>query len=237
MLPSEYKDCDDIANIAEGKEVLMQSFKEAQDGFLATFNELKTSKDYSSPIEKHKILNLMFGLIQNINNISLQQHYIQTMADLMNSPFEVMYEQYKKFTKDEGRFTIPKPKKETGYQIDRGLLSASLFYENFIDQFIEDQELRAPLKDLVQNIIEIMPESPFAKVQGTTDESLKTNIAEMQLRREKELSDGQDEKKRYQTIKSTVSQIIHNDIQQLLKSKSISDDQKKEILKLKSAVE
>lgn len=131
----------------------------------------------------------MFGLIQNINNVSLQQHYVQTMADLMNSPFEVMYQQYKKFSTDEGRYSAPRKKVEAKYQMDRTLLSAALFYENFIDQFIEDRELWTPIKDLVQLIVQYMPESTFAQIQHTTDEDMKISIAEMQLRRDKELNE------------------------------------------------
>lgn len=236
-LPAEYKDCDDIANTTNGKEILQKSIQEAQDGFLATFQRLKETKDFSSAIDKHKILNLMFGLIQNINNVSLQQHYIQTMADLMGNPFEIMYEQYKKFTRDEGRFSIPREKKEETYQIDRKMLSLALFYDNFIDQCIEDQELRAPVKNLVQIISKTLPQSVFAKLQTEIDEETKHTIDEMQIRREKELNDGADEKKKYQTIKGTLTHILHSDIQQILKDKKISDEIKKEVLLLKKGID
>lgn len=79
-----------------------------------------------------------------------------------------------------------------------------------------------------------MPESIFAQAQTTTDETIKTNIAEMQLRREKELSEGHDEKKRLQIITQTVSKIIQDDLQHIMKNKSISDDEKKQLLSLKN---
>ncbi|MEI8091689.1 MAG: toprim domain-containing protein [bacterium] len=236
-LPQEMKDADDVANRSDGKEILNQCFKDAQDGFVTTFNELKTRKDFSSPIDKHKIFNMMFGLIQSMNNVSLQQHYVQTMADIANTPYEVMYQQYKKFGKDEGRYTIPKSKAEPTYQIDRSILSAALFCDNFIDQFIEDQELRAPLRQLVEKLIILLPESPFARARTSEDESIKTTIAEMQLRREKELNDGHDEKKRFQIIKQTINNIIHDDIKIIFKNKTVSDEDKKEILKLKQLSE
>jgi DNA primase len=235
-LPLEYKDTDDLANISEGKEIINTSFKQAQDGFVATFHELKATNDLSSPIEKQKILNILFGLIQSMNNISMQQHYVQVMSDLIGSPFEITYEQYKKFSRDEGRFTQPRKKTETAYQIDRSLLSAALFYENFIDQFIENQQMRNPLKQLVEKISLLLPESAFGKIKNIDDETGKIAIAEMQLRWEKELNDA-DEKKRYHTIKQTIENILHTYIQQLFKSKTISDNDKKELLKLKQAVE
>ena len=232
-LPVPYKDCDDVANVGNGKEILQQSMQEAQDGFVATFERLKETKDFSSPVDKNKILNLMFGLIQNINNVSLQQHYVQTMADLMHSQFEVTYQQYRKFSTDEGRYSAPRKKVEDKYQIDRSMLAAALFYDNFIDQFIENWELRTPIKDLVQLIIQYMPESTFAQVQNSTDEDIKISIAEMQLRRDKELNECSDEKRRYQIVKSALSQILQTNLQLLLKNKSLSSEQKSQLLSLK----
>lgn len=236
-LPAPYKDCDDVANVENGRDILQQSMQEAKDWFVATFERLKQTKDFSSPIDKHKILNLMFGLIQNINNVSLQQHYVQTMADLMHSQFEVTYQQYRKFSTDEGRYSAPRKKVEASYQIDRSMLAAALFYDNFIDQFIENRDLWTPIKDLVQLIVQYMPESTFAQIQNTTDEETKTSIAEMQLRRDKELGEWADEKKRYQTVKSALSQILQTNLQLLLKNKSLSGEQKSQLLALRKGIE
>jgi len=100
-LPQDYKDTDDLSNVSDGKEILASCFKEAQDGFVATFHELRDTNDMASPIEKQKVLNTLFGLIQVMNNVSMQQHYIQVMSDLIGSQFEVTYEQYRKFSKDQ----------------------------------------------------------------------------------------------------------------------------------------
>ena len=59
----------------------------------------------------------------------------------------------------------------------------------------------------------------------------------MQLWRDKELNIGCDEKKRYQTILQTIRQIIHTDIQMISKNRSISGEDKQEILQLKKQVE
>ncbi len=236
-LPQDYKDTDDLSNVSDGKEILASCFKEAQDGFVATFHELRDTNDMASPIEKQKVLNTLFGLIQVMNNVSMQQHYIQVMSDLIGSQFEVTYEQYRKFSKDQWRFLIPKRKAETTYQIDRSLLSASLFYENFIDQFIEDQELRSPLKELVEKIATLLPESSFGEIKHGGDDASKEEIESMQLRWDKELSECKDEKKRYLTIKQTIGNIIHTDIQKLFKDRAISDSDKKQILTLKKAIE
>ncbi|MEI7562653.1 MAG: hypothetical protein WCJ39_02845 [bacterium] len=59
----------------------------------------------------------------------------------------------------------------------------------------------------------------------------------MQLWRDKELNDGRDEKKRYQTILQTIRQIIHTEIQTISKNRSISGEDKQEILSLKKKME
>ena len=116
-------------------------------------------------------------------------------------------------------------------------MSASLFYENFIDQFIEDQELRSPLKELVEKIATLLPESSFGEIKHGGDDASKEEIESMQLRWDKELSECKDEKKRYLTIKQTIGNIIHTDIQKLFKDRAISDSDKKQILTLKKAIE
>ncbi|HCB51598.1 TPA: hypothetical protein DEP21_03415 [Patescibacteria group bacterium] len=102
-LPKETKDADDLANIEGGKDIFEECFKHAQDGFVATFEQLKANHDLSSPIDKQKVLNTLFSLIQNINNVSIQQHYIQTVSDLIHSPFEITRSQYNKYTKTDGK--------------------------------------------------------------------------------------------------------------------------------------
>lgn len=236
-LPAQYKDCDDLTHLPEGKQILQQSIQSAEDWFVASFDHLKQSKDFSSPVDRYRILNILFGLIQGINNISLQQHYVQTMADILHSPFEVIYQQYKKFSKEEGKYSAPRKKEEPTYHIDRIVLSAALFCDDFIDQFIEDQALWMPIKNLIKQIIEHMPESPLAQVQAATDEDNKTKIAEMQLWWEKELNECPDEKKRYQTVKAAISQTLQTHLQLLLKEKSLSNEQKNRLLKLKKDVE
>jgi hypothetical protein len=62
-------------------------------------------------------------------------------------------------------------------------------------------------------------------------------VESMQLWRDKELNDGRDEKKRYQTILQTIRQIIHTDIQMISKNRSISGEDKQEILSLKKKTE
>ena len=237
-IPKEYKDMDELANIPQGKEILQQSFSAAQDGFVSTFQTLKASKDFSSPIEKQQILNTLFGLIQNINNVSLQQHYIQALADITHSPYEYLDRQYRNYCKNEGKFTRPREKKEVSYQIDRVIMATALFYENFIEQYVQDPQLWEALRSLVSKIAQLLPESPFGQaLNPQVDDEQKKEIESMQLRWDKELNDGKDEKRKYATILQTIRQVIHLAIQTISKNRNISGEDKQSILQLTRKME
>lgn len=237
QLPEGFKDADDLANTEDGKIRFEECFKHAQDGFMSTFAQLKAHKDFTSPVGKQQIFNILFGLIQSINNVSVQQHYIQTLGDMTHSPYELIYEQYRKYTKDEWRFLVPRVKQEASYQIDRSLIATALLYEGFLQQYISDVEMRKPFVTLIEKIAKLLPEWPFGKALTVQTPEEIEEVESMQLWRDKELNDGRDEKKRYQTILQTIRQIIHTDIQMISKNRAISGEDKQEILSLKKKTE
>ena len=72
--------------------------------------------------------------------------------------------------------------------------------------------------------------------QETLDQDQKESLYEMQLRREKELED-KDEERRYSAIKKIILPTLQLHIQKVLKDKSIDQDKKQELLKLKKKSE
>ena len=235
-LPEAYKDTDELTHIPEGKDILHQAYQAAGDGFVVSFERLKVQFDITTPVGKQKILHAVFGLIQHMNNLSLQQHYIQTISDYLRTPFEVVYEQYKKYSLEEGKFLVPRKKAEVGYQVDRIALAGSLFYERFLDTYQETQELWEPLHALVSHIARLYPESIFAQFVQVDDIERIQEIQELQLRWDQELWD-KDEKKRYQLVMQTIGTVINTYIQHMLKQKTISAEDKNEVLKLKKQIE
>jgi len=119
-----------------------------------------------------------------------------------------MRAQYVQFAKNEGKFILQQKtrKEEKKYEIDRELLVAALFYQEFIKQFIENQDKRSLLIELIKQITTFLPESLITQV--IHDESRHEALLELQLRRDKELNDGKEEDKRYQTIKQIILPII-----------------------------
>lgn len=231
ILPSKYKDADDIANEQSGKEIFVKILEEAQDWFSAVFSYLKTQNDINSPIDKQKILNILFGLIQKINNISIQQHYIQVMSDKLDSPFEFTRSQYKQFTQNEWKIHIRKNiQKPEFYQPSRELLFAALFYNDFFLQHQETPSLWSTLLALKEFFL-TLDDNPLTPFLTSKDQETLDSLNQHQLRWEKEF-DLKTEEKKMQLIKQTLGQTIKYVLQQTLKNPNLSHEQKKEILKL-----
>lgn len=231
-LPQWYKDIDELANTPDGKEKFDEQRKKSQDGFSVVFQNLKEKFDLTSPIDKQKILNILFGLILNISNMPMQDHYIQVLGEKLGIGYEVMRAQYVHFAKNDGKFILQQKtkKNEKKYEIDRELLVAALFYQDFIKQFIENQDKRTWLFELITQITATLPETVMT--QAANDESNHEALLELQLRRDKELNDGKEEDKRYQVIKQIILPIIQWYVQRITKDTNISSDTKQEILNL-----
>jgi len=231
ILPKQYKDADDLANDTSGKENFEQILKSTQDWFSAVFSYLKTQYDINSPIDKQKILNSLFGLIQKINNISLQQHYIQFLSDSTNSPFEFTRSQYKQFAQNENKIHFKqKLQKTTIYQPSREILFAALFYNDFFEKYQESPDLWSTLIALKEFFIKL-ENNPLTSLLETKDQEIMNSLNEQQLRWEKEF-DLKNEDKKIQLIKQTIWQPIKSFVQQYLKDPKISHEDKQQLLKL-----
>ncbi len=229
-LPEGFKDVDELANTADGKEKFDEQRKNSQDGFLVIFQNLKNKFDLTSPIDKQKILNILFGLILNISNIPMQDHYIQLLWEKLGIGYEIMRVQYVQFAKNEGKFIIQqrKNKTEKKYEIDRELLISALFYQDFIKQFIDTPDKRTRLFELFTSIMTTLPTNEIQQKQ--LDINNHKALLELQLRRDKELTEHKDEDKRYQSIKQIIFPIIQWYVQRITKDNKISHEQKQEIL-------
>jgi len=162
----------------------------------------------------------------------MQDHYIQALGEKLGIGYEVMRAQYVQFAKNEGKFILQQTarKTEKKYEIDRELLVAALFYQEFIKQFIESQDKRVQLIELIIQITTALPDTIIT--QAANDEGSHESLLELQLRWDKELNDGKEEDKRYQTIKQIILPIIQGYVQRITKDSNISSDTKQEILNL-----
>lgn len=220
----------------DGKEKFDEQRQKSQDGFSVVFHNLKKKFDLTSPIDKQKILNILFGLILNISNMPMQDHYIQVLGEKLGIGYEVMRAQYVQFAKNEGKFILQQTTKKTEkkYEIDRELLVTALFYQEFIKQFIESQDKWAQLIELITQITTTLPETTIT--QAINDPNQHEALLELQLRRDKELNNGKEEEKRYQIIKQILLPIIQGYVQRITKDSQISSDTKQGILNLTKSI-
>lgn len=230
ILPKPYKDADDLANDPSGKEHFTQILESAEDGFSAVFSYIKTQYDITSPIDKQKILNILFGLVQKINNISLQQHYIQLISDTLHSPFEFTRSQYKQFSQNEGKVHSRQKQTTKLYQPSRELLFAALFYNDFFEQHQETPSLWSTFLAL-KSFFLTLENNPLTPLLDTKDQEIIESLNQHQLRWEKEF-DIKTEEKKIQLIKQTLGQTIKYMIQQNLKNPHLSHEQKQQLLTL-----
>lgn len=229
-IPKPAKDADDLANIENGKELFHKQFQSAQDWFWAVFENLLNTHTISSPIDKQKILNIMFGLITNINSIPMQDHYLHILGEKLYLAYEILLHQYKQYVKNDGKFiTRQMEKKSTSstYQPDREELISILFHDNFINSYVKTPTLRASLLELITKL------SPFIKSPSGLAWS---EMLSLQLRWEKELED-KDEEKQLNIMKQMIGKTLQSHIQQILKDKNISHEDKQSLLKLKKTLE
>ena len=231
-LPEGIKDIDELANREDGKQKFDTQREKSQDGFAVVFAYLKKKFDLSSPIDKQKVVNTMFGLILNITNIAMQEHYLQVLGEKLGIRSEILSAQYIQYAKKEGKFILQQRNrvKESWYQIDREILVAALFYQEFIKQFIENQDHWTTLIELITHIQEALPTEGIA--QHITNPDNQTALSEFQLRRDKELSTLKEEDKRYLHIKQIILPTIQGYIQRITKEGNISSDTKQTILNL-----
>lgn len=182
-----------------------QVFADAQDAFAATIAHLRNSFDLNSPVDKQKVLNILFGLIQSINNISLQQHYLQVIADLLHSPYEFIYNQYRKYAQNDGKLNAryKQATPSTHYQANRDMLFASLFFHDFLVEHQTTPTLWDPLFQLKDLFIEHLPQSAFAQLLNDPSTDMAEQLNETQLRWEKEFENN-DETRKYLITKQTL---------------------------------
>ena len=232
-LPDEFKDIDDLANIPDGKKKFDTQREKSQDGFLVVFENLKKKFDITSPIDKQKILNTLFELIMQIDNINIQKHYLQLLGEKIGIRENIMEAQYVQFSKKEGKFVLQQQarNKEKKYQIEQNkeTIVSALFYQDYIKQHIENKEIRNNLLLLIKNINTTITEKNIMNPKN--EDENKEILLEFQLRRDKEIGEKEEEKK-YHSVKQIILPTLQWYIKKITKDKNISSDQKQEILNL-----
>jgi len=237
VLPNQHKDIDELANETNAQKTIDKAIQDAQDWFSYIFTKIKEQEDRTSPIGKQKVLNTMFELIVHIDSMNIQMHYLQVLAESLWMSYEILYPQYKKFAKSDGKLHIQKMQEKQQnthkHSIQWETMIAALLHDYFLDNYDKTVELRKPLKQLLEQIAVAMPDSIIWQAHKWTVSDEQTNLLhETQLRRAKELDTLIDEQKIYRQICKTILTTVQKHKQQMLKWPQLDHEQKKNIQQL-----
>ena len=246
-LPQGVKDVDELANQQEGKEIFTKMLEDASDGFLVIFERVRAGKDMSSSSDKQDLINGMFELILSIENLTMQEHYKEVLADKLWFPVVTITHQFTNYKNKQGKFFIRQKQnqeeKKTSYSIDREQLFDVLFFEEFIKNLIDNEEFIQNFLKFWKIIAEAVPESLLSRaINHQLTEWEKEQIRELQLWWENELLKYSETEIKIAIIKKIMrgawngagnSTKFQEYSQQAMKSKMITDAQKKELSQLK----
>ena len=236
VLPDGYKDTDDIANDPNWKEIFDWCIKNAKDAFLQIYDLLRQKYDMTSPIDKQRLFNEMFGLIACVDNYTIQEHYKQLLAEKVWLPYEVLAVQFKKYLKTDWKFELAKKEREEqklSWQPDREMIFASLFRDDLFQKYISDPSLYANLFDFAKNIAENLEWDLLNKVffkKDSFDNQEKLQLDELQLRWEKELTALSGDDKRMHLIKKFALEHLQTKLKLVLKQLWVSTEIKQKLL-------
>jgi len=76
------------------------------DGFTFVVEQLQGQYDMSFPVDKKKVVNELFLLIAYMNNVTLQQHYMDVLAEKIHMTPEVLMSQFKQFRRKQHKVLL-----------------------------------------------------------------------------------------------------------------------------------
>lgn len=227
------KDIDDLANAWGTSDQLMST---AMDWLSYILMQLKKRYDITNPVDKKKILSIVFEVIRSINDVSILQHYIDIIAQWLSMSSHVILEQYKIRYK-QNRFGGPtkdtnKRNEPIRESIDTWALIQALAHNHQWKLYIHHPWLEE-LFWLYNEVQTLMNDS---SQESLTDQWWEKNDHDSALLwREKEF-DELDDIKRNQLVKSMMIKLLTNQVKHLLKVHHISPEIKKKLTEQRSTI-
>jgi len=241
QIPEGYKDIDEyLTNSWE--QVTMDTIRSMSTDWLPyILQELVKKFDPSNPVERKKIQVVMFDLLNSIEDYSILMMYLEQMAQAFNTTQEVLLKQYKTFLWSKKRrapYQAKKEEEETpGYDQEEMRIGA-LLYNWFMDT---SPMMKHPTAEILKEDVGILKQlsefslesviSQMLMLQPVPD-TVKEHLLEMQLRREKQRGE-ESLDKQVMTTHRLVKSYLHKAVRQLLKSSSLSTEQKQALMRIR----
>lgn len=239
-LPHGVKDVDELANTPEGNSVFEMCLKNAQDGFLSVYIQLREHMDLTSPIDKQKLITTLFELILSVNSLTIQEHYKQLLAEKLGFAFEILDAQFKRFKVGDGKVLLMQQQRQQeqevkqNYQLERDLLFIALFFQERIFQYLSKTEKVVQLFAFVQLLAQSDPECLLAKaLQNKLDPQQIEQLDTLSLWWDKHLEELGDEERRYAAVLQVILPYLQRQLQVVLKLSSLSPDLKAQLLEMR----
>ena len=191
-LPNEYKDVDDLANVDDAKKLMMEYKEKSQDALQYIIDNKSKLLNNHSPIEKQRYIGEMFSIILNIDSYSVQNYYLNILSEKLSIAYEVLLAQFRKYIKTDGRLessNLQKKVESSKYIVDRESQFLSLFYDDFLTNYIKELDDWNSLLEFTSIYSELKPDSFLSNIllSRNISEEQKITINDAQLWREYEL--------------------------------------------------
>lgn len=239
-LPEGIKDADDLANTPTGNSDFQTCLTNAKDGFLIVYRKIKSELDLTSPIDKQKLLNIAFELILSVNNLAIQEHYKQLVAEDLGFAYEILNTQFKRYKSGEGKILLMQQERQQEqqesqkYQIQRDELFIAFFAKETQEKYLTQIPKLQQLQAFVYLLSKAHPEGLLIKtIENQLDSTEVQKIDEMSLWWDGHLEEFNDPEKKYQIILQTLSPFLQRLLQEALKSPNFTVSEKQNLLNMR----
>lgn len=243
-LPEAYKDVDELAQAIDMNQFTTPDLMAStQDGLQYILYHLQQRIDTSSPIDKKRLLNQLFGLVAMVSSLSIQQHYLTLIAEQLKMNESIIIAEFQVFFADQKRrlqqqvrhADIAWEEQQWGFHPSEDQLLAALFLNQWIVEQLPDVSHVALLLERGEMVGWMTGWLLESVVCQQLDDSTQVSLLPIQLRREDEMNRVEgDQQAQYTLIIRKLWPLIQRMTQSALK---LTDThQKKKLIELLHAM-
>lgn len=224
-IPSQYKDIDEYVNSGVfSKESFLLT---QQDAYQAVCERLLSQYDLKSAVDKQIIVNKMFELLIYIGNVAIQDHYLHYLAAKIEMYYEILFQQFKVFVRNQSKFLSSKKSFEEAIDhLTKDQIIASLFFHNAIQEYLPSSySVFQEIYDFLTSLHVVLGDEVLYQEQ---------RLLEAQLWWEQELATFTSEEQKNQFIQKIFLDYLNEEFKKIHKYPLISPDHKNKLLYYRS---
>lgn len=240
-LPDDYKDVDDLAQAVDTHQATIPDITQStQDGMQYVVQQLQKQIDTTSPIDKKRLLNEVFQLIAMVASLSIQQHYLTLIADILNMNDTIIITEFQQFVSTNKRSLQQHARRADTQETKESTwwfhpseeeLLAGLLLDQWIVEQLPTIEKVASLLERWEAVAPVVGGVLSDVIASSWDGSYTSDLITVQLWREDELIRFEKEPEQaYGYIMRRVWSTIQRMTQSALKR--LDNDEKKKLIEL-----